>query len=147
VGSSKPKTILFSSLFVWTGGGLCECSADHANYEIFTPPYLFNADGTTLATRPIIQSVSTTSASAGSSITVTMNTANVHTFAMIKASAVTHSVNNDQRRLPLPVTSQSGSTFSLAIAANVNVALPGYYFLFAMNANGVPSVGETFRIL
>jgi Domain of unknown function (DUF1929) len=107
---------------------------------------MFNAGGTTLATRPIIQSVSTSTASAGSTITVTMNTANVHTFAMIKASAVTHSVNNDQRRLPLPAT-QSGNTFSLLLPANVNVSLPGYYFLFAMNANGVPSVGETFRIL
>jgi galactose oxidase len=75
-----------------------------------------------------------------------MNTAVTHTFAMIKTSAVTHSVNNDQRRLPLPVSGQSGATFTVQIAANPNVALPGYYFLFAMNANGVPSVGATIRI-
>jgi Domain of unknown function (DUF1929) len=90
--------------------------------------------------------MSSASAIAGSTISVTMNTAGSHTFAMIKASAVTHGVNNDQRRLPLQLESQNGSLFSLRIAANVNVALPGYYFLFAMNAAGVPSIGETFRI-
>jgi galactose oxidase len=94
----------------------------------------------------LILSTSVSAARAGATISVAMNTAGGHTFAMVKASAVTHSVNNDQRRLPLQLVSQSGSTFSLRISANVSVALPGYYFLFAMNANGVPSVGEAFRI-
>jgi galactose oxidase len=75
-----------------------------------------------------------------------MDTAGSHTFAMVKASAVTHSVNNDQRRMPLAVVSQTGGAFTLRIPANVNVALPGFYFLFAMNANGVPSVAESFHI-
>jgi galactose oxidase len=111
-----------------------------------TPPYLYDADGITLATRPTIQSLSATSARAGVTITVTVNTAVPHTFALIKASAVTHGTNNDQRRLPLPVVGQSGGAFSVRISTNTNVALPGYYYLFAMNANGVPSVGEIFRI-
>jgi galactose oxidase len=133
--------------FDLAGGGLCGgCSADHLDFEILTPPYLYKADGVTLAPRPLILSTSASAARAGDAISVTMNTAGGHTFAMVKASAVTHAVNNDQRRLPLQLVSQSGSTFSLRISANVNVALPGYYFLFAMNANGVPSVGEAFRI-
>jgi galactose oxidase len=135
------------NVFHLTGGGLCGgCSANHLDFEILSPPYLYNGDGTTLATRPSIQSMSSSSATAGGTISVTMNTAGGHTFAMVKASAVTHGVNNDQRRLPLQLVSQNGSTFSLRISANVNVALPGYYFLFAMNAAGVPSIGETFRI-
>jgi galactose oxidase len=109
-----------------------------------TPPYLFNRDGS-LATRPTIQSFPA-SVNAGDVIDVVMNTDGSHTFALVKASAVTHSVNNDQRRFPLPVVTQLGSTFSLKIADNPNVALPGHYFLFAMNANGVPSVGVTVRV-
>ena len=37
------------------GGGLCwsSCTVNHTDVQIFTPPYLFNADGT-LATRPSI---------------------------------------------------------------------------------------------
>ena len=37
------------------GGGLCNCNADHQNGQVYSPPYLFNADGT-LATRPTISS-------------------------------------------------------------------------------------------
>jgi galactose oxidase len=129
-----------------TGGGLCgtRCSVNHLDFEILTPPYLFNGDGT-LATRPTIQS-SPASVKAGAVVTVTMNTDSRHTFALIKLSAITHSVNNDQRRVPLSQVSQNGGTFSLKIPDNKNVALAGYYFLFAMNANGVPSVGKTIRI-
>jgi galactose oxidase len=105
---------------------------------------MFNPDGS-LATRPSIQSFPAT-AKAGAIITVQMNTDGSHTFALIKASAATHSVNNDQRRFPLLLVSQNGSTFNLKIPDSQNVALPGYYFLFAMNTNGVPSIGETVRI-
>jgi galactose oxidase len=105
---------------------------------------MFSADGT-LATRPTIQS-SPATAKAGDVITITMNTNGGHTFALIKASAVTHSVNNDQRRVPLGVVSKNDSTFSLKIPDNKNVALPGFYFLFAMDASGVPSVAKTISI-
>jgi galactose oxidase len=131
-------------LLLFSGGGLCGCPANHQDFEILTPPYMLNANGS-LATRPSIQS-SPTTANAGNVITVTMDTAGSHTFALIKASAVTHSVNNDQRRVPLEIASQNGSTFSLQIPSNTNVILPGFYFLFAMNADGVPSVGATIRI-
>jgi galactose oxidase len=131
---------------LFSGGGLCNtCNANHRDFEILTPPYLFNADGS-LATRPSIQSFPST-AKAGDVINVVMNTDASHTFAVVKASAVTHSVNNDQCRFPLGVVTKSGSTFSLKIVDNTSVALPGYYFLFAMNTNGVPSVGETIRIV
>jgi galactose oxidase len=127
------------------GGGLCgDCSANHQDFEILTPPYMFSADGT-LATRPTIQS-SPATAKAGDVIVVTVDTDGNHSFSLIKASAVTHSVNNDQRRVPLGIVNKNGSTNSLKIPDNMNVALPGYYFLFAMNANGVPSVGKTIRI-
>jgi galactose oxidase len=132
-------------LFLFSGGGLCGgCSANHQDFEILRPPYLFNADGT-LATRPSIQS-SPATAKAGDIITVTMDSNSSHTFALIKASAVTHSVNNDQRRVPLVQVSKTGSSFTLKITDNKNVVLAGYYFLFAMNSNGVPSVGKTIRI-
>lgn len=127
------------------GGGLCGgCPANHRDFEILSPPYLFNTNGS-LATRPSIQS-SPTTARAGDTISVAVDTSGEHTFAMVRASAVTHSVNNDQRRVPLSVVSKSGNSFSLKIPANRNVSLTGVYYLFAMNANGVPSIGEDIRI-
>jgi galactose oxidase len=105
---------------------------------------MFSADGT-LATRPTIQS-SPATAKAGDVIIVTVDTDGNHSFSLIKASAVTHSVNNDQRRVPLGLVVKDGTTSWLKIPDNKNVALPGYYLLFAMNANGIPSVGKTIRI-
>jgi hypothetical protein len=56
---------------------------------------MFNPNGS-LATRPSIQSFLTT-ADACAVITVQMNTDGSHTFALVKASALTHSLNNNQQ--------------------------------------------------
>lgn len=126
------------------GGGLCgSCGVNHPNVQILTPPYLLNADGTA-ATRPIITSAAT-SASHGSSITVTTDTV-VTSFAMMRLSAVTHSVNNDQRRIPLQSSSVDGRSHILRIPSDAGIALPGYYMLFAFDQNGVPSVSSTIQI-
>ena len=109
-----------------------------------TPPYLFNSNGS-LATRPVIQSAPGT-VRAGNTFTVQMNTTGNHSFSMVHISSVTHSVNNDQRRIPLEIVSKNGSSFSLRLPSNQNVSVVGVYYLFAMNANGVPSVADDVRI-
>ena len=66
----------------------------------------------------------------------------------MRLSATTHTVNNDQRRIPLSITATNGPrSYSLTIPSDPGVALPGYYMLFALNANGVPSVSSTVQIL
>ncbi|MGT2491981.1 hypothetical protein ACU4GD_19340 [Cupriavidus basilensis] len=55
------------------GGGLCgDCTTNHPNVEILSPPYLLNADGTA-ATRPTISSAPG-DARLGTTISVTTNT-------------------------------------------------------------------------
>ncbi|WP_158592188.1 galactose oxidase-like domain-containing protein [Noviherbaspirillum sedimenti] len=126
------------------GGGLCgACTTNHANVEILTPPYLLMADGTA-ASRPAITSAPTTG-SYGASITVTTNVT-VNAFVLMRLSAVTHSINNDQRRVPLQSSSVDGRSHQLAIPANRGILPPGYYMLFAMNADGVPSIANTIQI-
>ena len=127
------------------GGGVCGlCPANHPDIEILTPPYLFETDGITLRTRPVLQSISGDTIVVGGSITVTMDTADAgHTFSLVRFGAITHGINLDQRRVPLSVASQAGSVFTLSLPTNPHVLLPGYYFLFAMNAAGTPSVAET----
>jgi galactose oxidase len=126
------------------GGGLCgNCGTNHPDGQIFTPPYLLNNDGTAKA-RPTIASAPATAA-AGSSISVTTG-APVTRFSLMRMSTVTHTVNTDQRRIPLTATSSSGNTSTLQIPANRGVVPPGNYLLFAMDANGVPSVATTIRI-
>lgn len=127
------------------GGGLCGtgCAQNHSNVELLTPPYLLNSDGSA-ATRPVIQSAPATG-TRGGSIQVSTDSA-IASFALVRMGAVTHTTNNDQRRIPLAATSTGGNTYSLAIPADPGVVLPGYYMLFAMNANRVPSVAATIQI-
>jgi len=61
-------------------------------------------------------------------------------------SGDTHTVNNDQRRIPLVLTTAGTGTYSLTIPADRGVALPGDYMLFALNASGTPSVAKTINI-
>ena len=128
------------------GGGQCGqgCSANHFNTEILTPPYLLNADGST-ATRPSITSAPST-ASLGGTMAVNTNTP-VMSFVLMRLSSVTHTVSNDQRRVPLQIQSTSGaSSYTLSVPSDPGMVLPGYYMLFALNAQGVPSVSATVRV-
>jgi galactose oxidase len=139
VGVLLPDGRVFSG-----GGGLCgTCSTNHTDGQIFSPPYLFNADGT-LRTRPTIVSAPA-SAATGQTITVTTG-GPVSQFAMVRYGESTHSVDNDQRRIPLSIVSSSGNTYQLAIPSDPGIALPGPYMLFAMDANGTPSVSTTITI-
>jgi galactose oxidase len=126
------------------GGGLCNnCTTNHPDGQIYSPPYLFNPDGTPRI-RPVINTapVSTTT---GSTITVTTNSA-TPTFALIRMSAVTHTVNNDQRRIPLTPATVNGTTYSLQLPSDKGILLPGNYMLFALAADGTPSVARIMNI-
>lgn len=126
------------------GGGLCgDCGTNHADAEIFSPPYLFNNDGSP-ARRPSINSAPT-AARLGTTVSVTTNSP-TPTFALLRMSSVTHTVNNDQRRIPLNVRSGPNNTYTLTIPSDPGVVPLGYYMLFAMNAQGTPSVSRTLKI-
>ncbi|MFK7810791.1 MAG: PA14 domain-containing protein [Saprospiraceae bacterium] len=125
------------------GGGLCNtCSTNHPDAEIFSPPYLFNSNGT-LATRPVINFAPPT-ANYNSTITANMNSG-VSSFALVRNSAVTHSTNNEQRRIPVAATNLGGNQYQLSIP-NKNILPPGNYMLFAMNAQGTPSLAKFIQI-
>ncbi|KAI4193236.1 MAG: hypothetical protein LQ348_002919 [Seirophora lacunosa] len=127
------------------GGGLCGgCSTNHPNAQLFSPAYLFNADGSKAA-RPVISSVSATSVAVGATMTVTTNSA-VTSWSLVRYASATHSVNTDQRRIPLTPTATSGNTYTLRIPSDSGIALPGPWMLFAMNAQGVPSISKTISI-
>ncbi|KAL9625908.1 MAG: hypothetical protein Q9204_007741 [Flavoplaca sp. TL-2023a] len=126
------------------GGGLCgACATNHPNAQIYSPAYLFKADGSKAA-RPVINSVSATTVAVGSKITVTMNRV-VQSFSLVRFGSGTHSVNTDQRRIPLTPTA-SGLTYTVTVPSDPGVALVGSWMLFAMDVSGVPSVAKTIII-
>jgi large repetitive protein len=127
------------------GGGLCGagCAANHPDLQIYSPHYLFNADGTD-AVRPVIASAPA-QATHGTRITVGADSV-VGAFALIRVSSNTHTVNNDQRRIPLAFTALGNNNYELTIPGNPGIVLPGYYMLFALSPQGVPSIAKTIRI-
>jgi galactose oxidase len=126
------------------GGGLCGgCTTNHPDGQIYSPPYLFNPNGT-LRTRPVITGAPA-KAVTGSVVTVTTNSP-TPTFSLIRMSGDTHSVNNDQRRIPLTPTTVNGTTYTLQLPSDKGVLLPGNYMLFALDANGTPSVAKIISI-
>lgn len=128
------------------GGGLCgTCSTNHFDGEIFSPPYLYQSDGTTLATRPGINSISATTLKVGASFSVTVNSGSgTMKFSLVRYGSSTHTVNTDQRRVPLTGTA-SGSTYSFTLPSDPGVLLPGYWYFFALR-DGVPSTARTVKI-
>jgi len=124
------------------GGGLCGgCSVNHEDAEIYSPPYLFDSNGN-LAARPEISAPAT--AQYNQTLAVESDDT-IQAFSFIRMSSATHSVNNEQRRVPVTF-SRNGSTYSLNVP-NANIMPPGYYMLFAMDQNGVPSIAEAVQVL
>ncbi|APW39155.1 hypothetical protein RD110_19660 [Rhodoferax koreense] len=124
------------------GGGLCGegCAANHANLQILSPHYLFKSDGTP-ATRPVITNAPARTGY-GQTMQVTTDSP-VTAFALVRASSTTHTVNNDQRRIPLTFIGTGVNSYTVNVPTNPGWALPGYYMLFALNADGVPAVART----
>ncbi|MBL9117205.1 MAG: DUF1929 domain-containing protein [Verrucomicrobiaceae bacterium] len=123
------------------GGGLG--GGDHRDGEIFTPPHLYTSGGT-LATRPAISSAPST-IGVGTQFNVSA-TAGLTQFALIKLSAITHSVNTDLRRIVLPHTETSSGQYRLTSHSNINVMTPGYWYLFGLNSAGVWSEAAIVRV-
>ncbi len=133
---------------VVAGGGYCgACSV--ANYheqnaEIYSPPYLFDANGD-LAPKPQLTDVPAR-LNYGSSFSVDVQSdLDISSVVMIKPGSTTHSHNQDQRFINLTFeTTVDG--ISVIAPANRNLAPPGDYMLFVLDENGVPSHGEFIMV-
>ena len=136
--------LLPDATVISAGGGLCSgCNTNHFDGQIFRPPYLFNANGSP-ATRPKITAISATSVRVGATITVTTDSA-ITSFSLIRGGSATHTVDTDQRRIPLTPT-RAGNTYTVTVPGDPGVALPGQWMMFAVNGAGVPSVARTVLV-
>ena len=65
--------------------------------------------------------------------------------SLVRLGSVTHSFNNGQRFLWLAFQQIAGG-LSVTAPLNGSLAPPGYYMLFILNTNGVPSVAAFVQI-
>ena len=135
------NTLLLPDATVLSLGGNPERKTYQPEIEIYSPPYLFKADGTP-AKRPAIAGAAPKAIHYGARFTVhTADAANIKSVVLIRAGAATHAFDMEQRLVGLDFTAGKGVLHATA-PANGNLAPPGYYLLFILDGAGVPSVGR-----
>jgi hypothetical protein len=124
--------------------------------EIYTPPYLFDADDQPItAGRPRITGLSPASEAIGYgapfSVSYTSSSA-IGAAVLVRPGSVTHSFDMDQRVIglcgpePQPPCADAGGTLQLTSPPDGNIAPPGYYMLFLLDSAGVPSKAEFVQL-
>ncbi|MFN6558470.1 MAG: galactose oxidase-like domain-containing protein [Nostoc sp. ChiSLP01] len=108
--------------------------------EIYSPAYISQ-------TRPtIVSAPATATYNATIAISTNVPATSIKWVHAIKPMAPTHSMDTEQRLVDIPIKSRSGNTLTVQITANRNIAVPGYYMLFVVNNNNVPSVASWIQI-
>jgi hypothetical protein len=108
--------------------------------EIFSPPYLFNG------ARPAISHAPGTLGYGQAFTVTTPHAASISRVALVKAGAVTHSNNFDQRYVDCTFTARGGGALLATSPPDANHAPPGWYMLFLVNSTGVPSVASWVQV-
>ncbi|HTO74098.1 MAG TPA: galactose oxidase-like domain-containing protein, partial [Gemmatimonadales bacterium] len=104
--------------------------------ELFSPPYLFRGP------RPTIGAVAT-EWTYGQTVSIPSPQAgNLRWAHLIRPCVTTHSFDGSQRLVDLPIASQAGGVVKVTVTASRNVAPPGWYMLFLVSQDGVPSVAS-----
>lgn len=121
---------------------------DYANYEIFSPPYLF------AGSPPAVTGASPWFSPGGQFVVETPDAADISKASLIRLAAATHGFDQNQRYVPLTFQDQGDGLLVTGaivdgqeVAFDHNVVPPGYYMLFVLNGDGVPSVGRYIRML
>jgi hypothetical protein len=130
-----------------SGGGICG-TCDQVGYlaknaETFTPPYLFKKNGSgQLAKRPKITGAPGTVRHGSSFQITTPDASSIKKVGLVRLGSQTHSVEMEQRYLPLSFTVAGKGSLAASVPANVHTAVPGVYMLFIVDSAGVPSVAK-----
>ena len=130
---------------VWVAGGNPQRGSYETHVEVYSPPYLFNSNGS-LAARPTITSVTPAVVGYGANFTVqTPDAATIASVVLMKNGSPTHAFDMDQRMVALNFTTGAGA-LTITAPPNGNIAPPGYYMLFLLNGAGVPSIAKFVQI-
>jgi hypothetical protein len=141
-------SLLLPDATVWVAGSNPARGNYEPHVEIYQPAYLFttNSGGQTIpATRPTITTAPSTIDYASPFQVQTPDAANIASVVMLRNGSVTHSFDMDQRMVGLFFTADSG-TLSVTGPPDGNTAPPGYYMLFLVNDQGVPSVASMIQV-
>lgn len=113
---------------------------DRDTAEIYEPPYLHKG------ARPVIDRAPA-SMPMGAAFEVAASGAAATRAALVAPGATTHANDMNQRVVTLPPPqARPGGRLLLQLPADADAATPGYYMLFLLSDQGVPSVAKFIRI-
>ena len=138
-------SLLLPDATVMLVGGNPTRGAYEQHIEIYSPAYLFNANGTPAA-RPTINGVTPGAFGYGQVFQVAdSDPSSIASVVLVRPGAQTHAFDMEQRLVGLSFTAGSG-VLNVTAPPNGNIAPPGYYMLFVLNAAGVPSVARFVQL-
>jgi YVTN family beta-propeller protein len=137
-------SVLLPDARVLVGGGGAPGPQNNLNVEIYNPPYLYDASGARVV-QPRLMSAPA-ELNIGETFDVDFTDAtDISRVTMVKAASVTHSFNMEQRFVELTFV-RNGSRLRIQAPARAADAPPGFWMLFALNENGVPSVARMVKV-
>lgn len=108
--------------------------------EFYSPPYLFKGARPTITQAP-------GQIHYGQAFQVsTPDGATIASAVLIRTGAVTHFFDQSTHYVPVSFSQVTGG-LSLTAPANGSAAPPGYYMLFLVNSNGVPSIAPIMQLV
>jgi hypothetical protein len=120
---------------VWTGGSNPNDSGSREErMEVFSPPYLFKGDRPIIASAPDVIKWNTNFE------IHSPDAASITRVVVIRCGSATHGFDSDQRFIQLSIQGPV-SNIGILVKAPPHgmIAPPGYYMLFVLTANDVPS--------
>src|ERR1044071_4117301 len=123
------------------GGGYqnFQASTDQLSAEIYEPPYLFKG------ARPMITAAPTAVPYAKDFSLATPDASHIQSVVLLRLGAVTHALDQNQRYVPLTFH-QAANGLTVQSPSTAQLAPPGYYMLFIVTSNGVPSVASIIKV-
>jgi hypothetical protein len=121
------------------GGGAFGNAKNEKSGELYSPPYLFKGPRPSVTAAPDQVHYNATFD------VDTPDASRISKVNLVHMGNVTHNLDMDQRLVPLNFT-QQGDGVRITGPANANVAPPGWYMVFLVDNNGVPSYGQIVRL-
>lgn len=121
------------------GGRNGNGSSEGQTAEIYSPPYLFKGARPTISSAP-------SSVNGGSAVSInTPDASNITQVNLLSPASQTHTHDMNQRFIPLTFT-KTTNILQVQIPNNLSVLPKGYYMMFIVNSNGVPSVAKWVKV-
>jgi plastocyanin len=108
-------------------------------HERYLPPYFFQP-------RPAITTAAANIAYGANFTINTPQAPSIGEVVLVRPGAVTHGFNQSQRVVGCSIVSAAGGVVQATAPPNGNIAPPGYYLLFVVDHDRIPSMGVWTRL-